>query len=261
MTSQKVQQYAGYGFDLDGTLYLGDEALPDAAMTVQLLRARGAKVVFVTNKPLERAAEYAAKLTSLGIDAVEQDVITALDVLLDYLDHRHPRATVLTVAEALVKEALTLRGFEVTDIPEKASVVVVSFDRTFDYAKLVAAYQAVRSGAVIVATNPDAYCPTPEGGLPDCAAMLAAIEACTGERAEAVVGKPSPYMGLAFLDRLGVPAQDAAFVGDRLTTDVVMAQRVGAAGILTLTGASTLRDVTDSDIHPDAVIESLKALL
>ena len=68
----------------------------------------------------------------------------------------------------------------------------MSFDRTFDYEKLNAAFQAVRyGGAAIVATNPDPFCPTPEGGIPDCAAMLAAIEACAGARAEAWSESPA----------------------------------------------------------------------
>ena len=117
--------------------------------------------------------------------------------------------------------------------------MVVSFDRTFDYEKLNAAFRAVRyHGAVIVATNPDPYCPTPEGGLPDCAAMLAAIEACTGAKAEAVVGKPSVHMARALLSRLGLPARDVVLVGDRLLTDVAMALSLGMTGVLTLTGAT-----------------------
>jgi NagD protein len=255
------RRYAGYGFDLDGTVYLGDALLPGAADTIDQLRSGGARVVFVTNKPLARAADYAAKLVRLGVPATAADVVTSVDALLDYLDRTHPGATVLPVAEPLVEEMLTDRGFPAAPTPEDADVVVVSFDRTFDYPKLHAAYRAVRAGAVIVATNPDAYCPTPDGGLPDCAAMLAAIEACTGATAEAIVGKPSPHMARAFLDRLGVPAEDAAFVGDRLTTDVAMAQSVGAAGILTMSGATTAADVAASAVTPDLIVTSLKDLL
>lgn len=256
-----ARRYAGYGFDLDGTVYLGDAILPGAGEAIRDLRAAGARVVFVTNKPLARADDYAAKLTRLGVPATPADVVTSVDALLTYLDARHPAARVLPVAEPLVEQMLADRGFARPAVPEDADVVVVSFDRTFDYPKLHAAYRAVRAGAVIVATNPDAYCPTPDGGLPDCAAMLAAIEACTGAKAEAIVGKPSAHMARAFLERLGVPASDAAFVGDRLNTDVVMAQAAGAAGILTLTGATTLADVASSDVTPDLIIHSLHDLL
>jgi len=194
--------YRGYAFDLDGTLYLGDDLIEGADTVVAALRDSGARVVFVTNKPLETAEAYAAKLTRLGIPAQAQDVISALDALTLYLAGRHPGARVLAVGEPVLIESLRGAGFTLTEDPAQTDVVVVSFDRTFDYDKLTRAYQAVKAGAVIVATNPDPYCPTPDGGLPDCAAMLAAIEACTGGRAEAIVGKPSVHMANAFLHRL-----------------------------------------------------------
>jgi NagD protein len=138
---------------------------------------------------------------------------------------------------------------------------VVSFDRTFDYPKLLAGYRAVQAGAVIVATNPDPYCPTADGGLPDCAAMLAALEACTGRTAEAIVGKPSRHMGEAILDRLGVAPERAAMVGDRLATDVAMGQTLDMAGVLVLSGATTVDDLAQSDIHPDVVVSHLDDLV
>lgn len=254
--------FAGYAFDLDGTLYLGDALLPHAAEVVGRIRAGGARVVFVTNKPLETAADYAAKLTRLGIPASAGDIVTALDSLILYLEERHRDARLLLVAEPLVTGVLAGQGFAITDDPAAAGVVVVAFDRTFDYAKLTAAYRAVRlHGAAIVATNPDPYCPTPDGGLPDCAAMLAAIEACSGGKAEAVLGKPSVYMARAVLARLAVPAQDAALVGDRISTDMAMARAAGLTAILVLTGASIREDLVDSPVQPDHVIETLADLL
>lgn len=256
------QQFEGYAFDLDGTVYLGDALLPGASEAIATIRARGGRVVFVTNKPLETAGDYAAKLTRLGIPATAADVVTAIDSLLLYLREHHPRARVLTIAEPVVDEALAGGGWEVVRDPAEAQLVVVSFDRTFDYAKLHAAYRAVlHHGAAIVATNPDPYCPTPDGGLPDCAAMLAALEACTGARAEAVLGKPSATMGRALLERLGTAPQDAALVGDRLTTDVAMGQRVGMAGVLVLSGATAPDAISISGVAPDYVVEGIHRLL
>jgi NagD protein len=140
--------------------------------------------------------------------------------------------------------------------------VLVSFDRTFDYAKLDAAYRAIKlAGAVLIGTNPDVYCPTPEGGLPDCGAMLAAIEACTGATAEAVLGKPSRYMADAALERLGVPAGDAVLVGDRLTTDIAMAKGAGMSAVLVLTGDSSAEAARSAEVKPDFVIDNLFELL
>jgi NagD protein len=254
--------YRGYVFDLDGTVYLGDSLLPHAAETINDLRGRGSRVVFVTNKPLETARDYASKLTRLGVPTTRSDVVTSVDALVDYLEREHPGAVVLPVAERSAIDELEAAGFKMTMDPSLAQVVVVSFDRTFDYAKLNAAFQAVRyRGATIVATNPDPYCPTPEGGIPDCAAMLAAIEACSGGTAEAVVGKPSVHMARALLGRLGMQASDVAVIGDRLLTDMAMARSLGMTGILVLTGATSADNLFGAPVQPDHMISSLSELL
>lgn len=257
-----TRSFAGYAFDLDGTLYVDDALLPWAAETISRIRAGGGRIAFVTNKPLETAAEYAAKLTRLGVPADVDEVVTSIDALVLYMQSRHPGARVMAISEPAVHEALVAAGFPITDDPATADVVAVAFDRTFSYEKLTAAYRAVRlHGAALVATNPDPYCPTAEGGIPDCAAMLAAIEACTGVRAEAIVGKPSPHMAEAVLKRLEIPASAAAMVGDRLATDVAMARSFGLTAVLVLTGATNRDDIATSPFQPDYAIEGLDELV
>jgi NagD protein len=253
--------YPGYVFDLDGTLYLGDDLLPGAAETVRVVRSAGARVAFLTNKPLELPVDYAAKLTRLGIPADEDDVVSSTDALRLYLRERAPGARIFAVSEPVVADLLRADGFELTDDPAEVDVVVVSFDRTFDYAKLLVAYRAVRRGARIVATNPDPYCPTPDGGLPDCAAMLAAIETASGGKAEAIVGKPSTHMSRAVLSRLGLAAEDVILVGDRLLTDVGMARAAGMTSALVLTGATSEADLLASEVRPDFVLNSVGELI
>ena len=252
--------FDGYLFDLDGTVYLGDELLPEAKETLGELKARS-NVVYLTNKPLETPADYAAKLTRLGVETRPEEVISSTDALLLYLGRHAPKARLFVVGEPPLIRLLSIAGYEVAQEAGGVDVVIVSFDRTFDYRKLKVSFDAVRGGARIVATNPDAYCPTPDGGLPDCAAMLAAIEASTGTQAEAIVGKPSPHMAATLLERLGVPARDTLLVGDRLATDVRMANEAGMASALILTGATGLEEVLGSPDRPDYVIEHLGDLL
>jgi NagD protein len=260
-----TRRFGGYVFDLDGTLYLGDQLLPGAAETVASVRDAGARVAFLTNKPLETPATYAEKLTDLGIPATAREVVSSTDALLRYLE-RHARGTrILPITEPLLVGMLQGHGFETldpaTDDPTTADLVVVSWDRTFDYAKLLAAFRAVRAGARIVATNPDPFCPTPDGDLPDCAAMLAAIEASTGARAEAIVGKPSPHMAETLLDRLELAPDETILVGDRLLTDVRMAQEAGMASALVLSGATTPDDLDGAAVIPDYVLGSIAEVL
>lgn len=259
------RMFGGYVFDLDGTLYLGDRLLPGAAATVAAIREAGSAVAFLTNKPLEAPATYAAKLTGLGIPATAREVVTSTDALLRYLANE-PRGTrVLPITEPLLANMLREAGLVVLDPrlddPTTAAIVIVSWDRTFDYAKLHAAFRAVRAGARLVATNPDPFCPTAEGDLPDCAAMLAAIEASTGGRAEVIVGKPSPQMAATLLERLAMPASDTLLVGDRLLTDVRMATEAGMASALVLTGVTSVDALADSPIVPDFVLGGIAEVL
>ena len=260
-----TRRFGGYVFDLDGTLYLGDHLLPGAAETVAAVRDGGARVAFLTNKPLETPATYAAKLTDLGIPATAHEVVSSTDALLRYLDRHAKGARILPVTEPLLAGMLRDHGFvtldPTTDDPTTADLVVVSWDRTFDYAKLLAAFRAVRAGARIVATNPDPFCPTPDGDLPDCAAMLAAIEASTGARAEAIVGKPSPHMAETLLDRLELAPDETILVGDRLLTDVRMAHEAGMSSALVLTGATTADDLDGAAVIPDYVLGSIAEVL
>jgi HAD superfamily hydrolase (TIGR01450 family) len=260
MTRAPEKIFEGYVFDLDGTVYLGDRLLPGAKETLGELK-RLSRVVYLTNKPLEMPADYAAKLTRLGVETSPEEVVSSTDALLLYLKEHAPGARLLVMGERPLVGLLRAGGYEVLDRADGVDVVVVSFDRTFDYRKLKVAFDAVRRGARIVATNPDAYCPTPDGGLPDTAAILAAVEVSTGVRAEAVVGKPSRHMVRAVLDRLGVPAPDTLLVGDRLATDIRMANECGMAGALVLTGATTLDEALGSGDRPEYVIENLADLL
>ncbi len=256
--------FDGYAFDLDGTVYLGDDPLPGAVETIARIRQAGRPVVFVTNNPLHSAADYAGKLRDFGVAASSGDVVTSTDALVSYLKAACPHGRLLVLGETLVAGVLSSAGFALTTDPAATDMVVVSFDRTFDYAKLLAAYRAIRlHGARLVATNPDPYCPTPDGGLPDCAAMLAAVQACTGAVAEAVVGKPSRHMALAVLGRLGVAAAGAVMVGDRVSTDMVLARNAGMASVLVLTGATSQADLAAVQPAglPDYVIGTLPELL
>ncbi|WP_457638469.1 HAD-IA family hydrolase [Oceanithermus sp.] len=96
--------------------------------------------------------------------------------------------------------------------------------------------------------------------IPDAAGIIAALEATTGKKVEEVVGKPSPHTVRAALERLELPAERAAMVGDRLETDILMARRAGLVGILTLSGVTRPEDLDWADEKPDYVIESLAAL-
>jgi ribonucleotide monophosphatase NagD (HAD superfamily) len=87
------------------------------------------------------------------------------------------------------------------------------------------------------------------------------VEACTGARAEAVMGKPSEHMAAELLRRLAVPAGEAAVVGDRISTDVALARSLGMTSVLVLSGATTAAEAARSPRLPDYVVGGIAALL
>lgn len=250
----------GYLLDLDGTVYRGERLIPGADRAIATLRARGRRIVFLSNKPLQSRRDYAEKLTRLGIPTAEEDVVNSSYVLAQYLAHRAPGAKVFAIGEEPLLAELRAANLVLTDDPEKVEYVVAAFDRTFDYRKLNVGFQALRCGAHFIATNPDRTCPVEGGEIPDAAAVIAALEATTKRKVEEVVGKPSHHMVEAALDRLGIPAEYSAMVGDRLETDVAMGKTAGLVAILTLTGISSRKDLDSSPLQPDYVIKSLAEL-
>ena len=253
--------HRGWLFDLDGTVYLGERLIPGADEVIAALRADGRRVAFLSNKPLFTRRDYADKLTRLGIPAVAEDVVNSSIVLARHLQKLDPGAPVFVIGEPPLIGELRDHGFEVRGDAE-VRWVVIAFDRTFDYAKLDTALQAVRRrDARLIATNPDRTCPVEGGEIPDCAGMMAAVEAVTSKSVEVVVGKPSPIILEVALAALGVAAADCAIVGDRLETDIVMGKRLGLATVLVLTGVTRPDDPRIAALRPDLVLPSVHALL
>ena len=251
----------GYLLDLDGTVYLGDHLIDGAAETISALRERGRRIVFLTNKPLYSRANYAQKLSNLGIETSEGDVINSSYVLARYLADRTPGARVYAIGEPPLLAELEEAGLSLCDDPDGIEYVIAAFDRTFDYEKLNIGFQAIRRGAHFVATNPDRTCPIDGGEIPDAGGVIAALETTTGKKLEVVVGKPSRHIVSVAINRLGVPLEECAMVGDCLETDIKMARDTGLTGILTLSGVTSRADLDVSKIEPDYVIESIAALV
>jgi HAD superfamily hydrolase (TIGR01450 family) len=253
--------YRGYIFDLDGTVYLGDALLPTTGETITSLRARGCRIVFISNNPTHTRQEYATRLSRLGLLTPVEDILSSSQVMVDFLQQRMPEARLFVVGEKPLCDDLLSAGFQLVEDPHQVEAVIASFDRTFTYRKLQIAFDAIRLGAHFYATNPDRYCPVPGGGEPDCAAIIAAIEACTSVQVEAVVGKPSGYMIEAALSLMRLPAEDCLMTGDRLETDVRMGLKAGMSAALILTGATPESALASASIQPTYVLRRLSELI
>ncbi len=258
--------YEGYVFDLDGTIYLGDELLPGVKRLILELRERGKKVIFLSNNPTKDPEMYSEKLTKLGLPTPKEETVNTVVTMTQWLLQNHPDATVFPIAEEPLKNALRDAGIKMSENPEEIDIVIASYDRTFEYRKLQIAFDAIwfHKRAMLVTTNPDRYCPFPGGrGEPDAAAIVAAIEACTGAKCEVNVGKPDPIMLKTIMDMIGLDAKDCVMTGDRLYTEIRMALDAGMPSAVVFTGETTpemLEAETDEN-KPEYVLDRIDRLI
>ena len=258
--------YEGYVFDLDGTIYLGDELLPGAKRLILKLRELGKRVIFLSNNPTKDPRMYAEKLGKLGLSTPASEIVNTVVTMTRWLLSNHPEATVFPISEEPLKNSLSEAGIRMSENPEEIDVVIASYDRGFDYRKLQIAFDAIwfYERAMLVTTNPDRFCPFPGGrGEPDAAAIVAAIEACTGKKCQVNTGKPDPIMLETMMDLIGLDAKDCVMSGDRLYTEIRMAKAAGMPSAVVLTGETTERDLAGESEEnlPDYALERIDQLV
>lgn len=266
LTAWPERFYDAYVFDMDGTIYLGDHFLPGAKRLIEELRRRDIPVRFLSNNPTKDPDQYVAKLHKLGLPTPIDEIANTVVTMTRWLKENKPGAVVFPIAEEPLIRAFEEAGIPMSDDPEKIDIVVASYDRTFDYRKLQIAFDAIwfRKRAILVATNPDRFCPFPGGrGEPDCASIIAAIEACTQTKCQMVAGKPNPVMLQAALGDTDVDPRQSVMVGDRIMTDIQMAVNTGMFSAMPLTGESTLEEALalDESQRPTHVLDRVDRLI
>jgi HAD superfamily hydrolase (TIGR01450 family) len=258
--------YEGYVFDLDGTIYLGDELLPGAERLILKLRELGKQVAFLSNNPTKDPRMYAEKLTELGLPTPTSEIVNTVVTMTQWLLQNHADATVFPISEEPLKNALREAGIKMSEDPEEIDIVIASYDRGFEYRKLQIAFDAIwfHGRARLVTTNPDRYCPFPGGrGEPDAAAVVGAIKGCTGAKCEVNVGKPDPIMLGTIMSVIGLEAEQCVMSGDRLYTDIRMALDAGMPSAVVLTGDTTAEDLKNESEEnlPDYTLERIDQLV
>jgi HAD superfamily hydrolase (TIGR01450 family) len=261
-----IKSYQGYIFDLDGTIYLGEYLLPGARELIEGLRRQKKKVIFLSNNPTKTPQMYADKLTGLGIPTQPQEVVNTLAAMILWLKENARGKTIYAIAEQPLIDAICEAGFQYSENPEEIDIVIASYDREFTWKKFQIAFDALwyHKRAVLVATNPDQFCPLPGGrGEVDTGAVIAALESCTGVKCEVNVGKPNKLMAQIVFNLTKLTADDCIIVGDRLYTDIAMGLASSMDSALVLTGETTLEmlSLATNQEKPTYVLESILDLL
>ena len=243
--------------DMDGTVYLGSRLLPGSLDFLRYLGETGRDHLFLTNNSSRNAEYYAQKLTKLGWPAQPDEILTSGEATALYLGGLKPAARVYLLGTPDLETEFAAHGFVLTDA--NPDYVVLGFDMTLTYDKLVRACDLVRGGVPFIATHPDLNCPTETGYIPDCGAMTALITASTGVTPK-VIGKPNREIIDAMFRKKPVRRDQVAMVGDRLYTDIVMGHNAGVTSVLVLSGEAKESDIPAAPVKPDHVAGGLGAL-
>jgi len=248
--------------DLDGVVYLGGTPIPGAAEALRKADAAGMRLAYVTNNAFRTPAAIAELLTSFGVPAAKEDVVTSAQAAARLLaEHLPAGAPVLVVGGSGLRMAVRERGLRpVSTAIDKPQAVVQGYAPDISYSLLAEGGLAVAAGALFVASNGDRTLPSRRGRQPGNGSLIQVIATATG-RKPLVAGKPEPPLHRESVLRTG--AKNPLVVGDRLDTDIEAAHRVGADSLLVLTGVTGPAEVVlaPPSQRPTYLAEDLAGLL
>ena len=246
--------------DMDGTIYRGGTLFEFTPAFLARVESLGIGTTFLTNNCSKSRRDYIAHLQGMGISAGPERMYTSGLCTIDVLRREHPEWRRLYVLGTVsLRDEFTEAGFTVTEPADEPDAVVVAYDTDLVYERLCAAAWWIERGKPFIATHPDRVCPTDQPTvLVDCASICACLASATGRSPQLVLGKPHAAMLTGILQRHGLAPHELAMVGDRLYTDMAMARRAGAVGVLVLTGEATMQDVNAAAEKPDLVLPSIR---
>uniref|UniRef100_A0A7C9CCG6 phosphoglycolate phosphatase n=1 Tax=Opuntia streptacantha TaxID=393608 RepID=A0A7C9CCG6_OPUST len=262
-------------FDCDGVIWKGDKLIEGVPDTLDMLRSKGKRLVFVTNNSTKSRKQYGKKFESLGLNVSEEEIFASSFAAAAYLksiDFPKDKKVYVIGEEGILKE-LELAGFQYLGGPEdgqkkielkpgflmehdeSVGAVVVGFDRYFNYYKVQYGTLCIREnpGCLFIATNRDAVTHLTDaqewaGG----GSMVGALVGST-QREPLVVGKPSTFMMDYLANKFGILKSQICMVGDRLDTDILFGQNGGCKTLLVLSGVTSLETLKSpsNSIQPD----------
>lgn len=264
------QRYDALILDLDGVVYIGEEAVPYAVESLRQV-ATNVRLAAATNNAAREAPVVGAHLRRLGLPISDVEVVTSAQAGAAILaEQLPPGARVLAVGGSGVASALKEVGLAPVradadlqrsgQLALEVSAVLQGHGVESSWPDFAAAAFAINAGARWVATNRDATVPLPMGFGPGNGAFVEALRFATG-REPVVAGKPEPRLFLETKQRLGV--SNPLVIGDRIDTDIDGAHASGMDSLLVLTGVTSLADLAELEAarQPTFVATDLRCLL
>jgi glycerol 3-phosphatase-2 len=251
--------------DLDGVVYAGPNAIPYAVESINAV-PETIRVGYITNNASRTTASVADHLTSLGLRVSEDEVVSSPQAAVKLLAGMVPNgATILVVGGDGLVDVVGKAGFTVTrSADDNPSAVVQGFAPEVAWTDLAEASFALArdangDGIPWVATNTDWTIPVERGIAPGNGTLVSAVHTATG-LLPIVAGKPEVAIFEEAVERFG--ASSPMFIGDRLDTDILGANRAGIPSVMVLTGIDHAKQViaAAADSRPRFLLEDLRGL-
>jgi HAD superfamily hydrolase (TIGR01458 family) len=250
-----MKNIKGFLIDLDGVIYIEDQAIPGAVAAVNWLRQQAFPVRFLTNTTMRSRDSLVEKLAHFGIQADPGEMFSTAVVAAKWLADKGISRVQLLLTEDAKKD---FGGFEITDRQPEA-VVVGDLGTGFTFDILNSAFLSVRAGAQLVALQRGRWWQTKSGLAIDAGAFVVALEYAAETEAE-LIGKPNrAYFEMALRD-IGFEPSRVAMIGDTIDTDVTGAEAVGMPTILVRTGNYAIDALKSLPVQPDWTIDSIADL-
>jgi len=247
-----------YFFDLDGTIYLGNQLFRGAIELIEILNIKEISFFFLSNNSSKSTSDYIKKLHRLNLNVTRDNLILSQHPTIDYLKSENYEKIFLLGTESLKRE-FHQEGFILTE--SNPEIIVLAFDQELTYERLVKASYMLQEGIPYIATHLDDRCPTEKGYIPDAGGIAALLYKAT-EKKPKVFGKPNKEMLLFKLRELEIKPKDAIIFGDRLYTDMKMGINAGVTTCCVLSGETTLEMIEKSEKNkPNYIIDGIWDIL
>ena len=259
-SADKLKEKILYLLDMDGTIYNENQIFDGTLEFLEEIKRRGGQYVFITNNSSKSVEDYVQKVQAMGIEAEYENFYTSSQATAMYLKENYPNQVVYCMGtKSLIKE-LWEAGIEVvTEVDERASVVLLGFDTENTSEKIRNTCIMLGRDVAYLATNPDLVCPVSFGYIPDCGSMSIMLKNATGKE-PFFIGKPEPIMVNCVLKQLNCKRENAVIVGDRLYTDIKTGENAKVDTICVLSGEASMEDILQGEVKPTYIFKSVKEI-
>lgn len=252
---ENLRSKKGFICDMDGVIYHGNQILPGVKEFVEWLYKENKQFLFLTNNSGKTPLELSQKLKNMGLEVDERHFYTSALATAKFLGKQSPNCKVYVIGEPGLYSALYNEGITISETDPDYVVVGEVFN--YNYESVCKAVNLVRNGAKLIGTNSDVTGPTDNGGIiPACRALISPIEMATGKPAY-FVGKPNPLMMRTGLNMLGVHSNEAAMIGDRMDTDIIVGIEGGLDTVLVLSGVTSKDDIEHYAYRPRLILDGV----